>query len=389
MNSHVRPWATQQKRKLGEKPPNSVLAVLGRDEIGVVMNRVPIAKQARTLGTALMLVGMVAAPTVVIADEGGVSFWLPGQFGSLAAVPQQPGWSGADIYYHTSVSAGGGVAAAREITIGRFNPTVNVNLNANLNSRVDLDVFNATYVFAQPVWGGQLAVGMTGLAGQNRTSIDGTLTVAVGPFAATRLGSISDQRSGFGDLYPLASLRWNSGLYNFMTYMTGDIPVGLYDSSNLANLGIGHGAIDGGVGYTYFNPQTGKELSVVTGLTSNFKNTSTNYTNGVDWHVDWGVSQFLSKQFLIGAVGYVYKQLSADSGAAPILGPNESQVVGAGPQIGYLFPVGNMQGLLSLKAYWEFDASRRADGWNTWLTYAISPAAAPPPVAPSKPMYKK
>jgi hypothetical protein len=34
------------------------------------------------------------------ADEGGVSFWIPGLFGSLAATPQQPGWSLANIYYH-------------------------------------------------------------------------------------------------------------------------------------------------------------------------------------------------------------------------------------------------------------------------------------------------
>jgi hypothetical protein len=27
------------------------------------------------------------------ADEGGLSFWLPGQFGSLAAAPLQPGLS--------------------------------------------------------------------------------------------------------------------------------------------------------------------------------------------------------------------------------------------------------------------------------------------------------
>jgi hypothetical protein len=26
-----------------------------------------------------------------LADEGGVSLWLPGQFGSLAAAPQVPG----------------------------------------------------------------------------------------------------------------------------------------------------------------------------------------------------------------------------------------------------------------------------------------------------------
>ena len=64
------------------------------------------------------------------ADEGGVSFWVPGQFGSLAAVPAQPGWSAASIYYHTQVSAGGEVAAARQFTVGRFSPTLNVNLNA-------------------------------------------------------------------------------------------------------------------------------------------------------------------------------------------------------------------------------------------------------------------
>jgi hypothetical protein len=31
----------------------------------------------------------------------------------------------------------------------------------------------------------------------------------------------------------------------------------------LANIRIGHGAIDAGGGYTYFNPQTGREFSGV------------------------------------------------------------------------------------------------------------------------------
>ena len=67
---------------------------------------------ARRKLTAALLLGICAgAPTVASADEGGVSFWLPGTFGSLAAAPQQPGWSFAGIYYHTSVSAGGDVAA--------------------------------------------------------------------------------------------------------------------------------------------------------------------------------------------------------------------------------------------------------------------------------------
>ena len=67
------------------------------------------------------------------ADEGGVSMWLPGLFGSLAAVPQQqPGWSGMTTYYHTSVSAGADVARAREITIGNLPVNVTATVNASL-----------------------------------------------------------------------------------------------------------------------------------------------------------------------------------------------------------------------------------------------------------------
>src|ERR1700729_1367328 len=72
------------------------------------------------------------------ADEGGYSFWLPGQFGSLAAAPQVPGWSTAEVYYHTSVGASGGVAAAREIQIGRLPASANVSLNVNLRGQGDV-----------------------------------------------------------------------------------------------------------------------------------------------------------------------------------------------------------------------------------------------------------
>src|SRR5438132_12586296 len=72
-----------------------------------------------------LCVGAVAAllalpVSIARADEGGVSFWVPGLYGSLAAVPAQaPGRSVTSIYWHDSVSAGGDVARAREIEIGR------------------------------------------------------------------------------------------------------------------------------------------------------------------------------------------------------------------------------------------------------------------------------
>jgi hypothetical protein len=344
--------------------------------------------RAGLLFGALTLVAVFSFTGILLADEGGVSFWLPGQVGILAAAPQQPGWALAIINYYTSVNAGGSVAAAREITIGRFNSTVNLNLNARLNASAELALVNPSYTFATPVFGGQLAVSMTGLVGRSITDLNGTLTASVGPLAVTRQGSLSDSVTSFGDLYPMATLRWNSGVNNWMTYVTGDIPVGAYDSSNLANLGIGHGAIDGGAGYTYFNPQTGHEFSAVTGLTYNLTNPNTNYQSGVDWHLDWDASQFLTQQVLVGLVGYAYKEVGCDSGSGDLIGCFQSQVLGVGPQVGFIFPVGGMQGYLNFKGYGEFDGSDRPSGWNAWVTFAISPAAPTPPT-PSRPIITK
>lgn len=330
---------------------------------------------------------MCGSGTAALADEGGVSFWIPGFFGSLAATPQQPGWSFAAINYYTNVSGGGNIALSREITIGQFNPALNASINASVHAGVDLQLFAPTYVFSTPFLGGQASASLLAAYGTNTTSLNATLSGALGPIPFTRSIDLQQTTSGAGDLIPMFATRWNSGVNNYMAYVTGDIPVGDYSSSNLANIGLGHGAIDGGVGYTYFDQKAGHEFSAVMGLTGNFTNPSTGYTSGVDWHMDWGASQFVSKQVQVGLVGYVYDQVSPDRGCAPQLCPFESRVVGVGPQFGYLFPVGTMQGYLNFKVYGELDNSNRPDGWNAWLTFVLSPAAAPPPAA--MPMYHK
>jgi len=325
-----------------------------------------------------------------IADEGGVSFWIPGFFGSLAATPQQPGFSWATLYYHTSVSAGGNIAFARQVNRGNITANFNGNVNANLNADADLGIVVPSYVFGTPFLGGQAAVALLVPFGRSQANVDATLTGAIGPFGFSVSGSRSDSVTGFGDVVPQFSVRWNAGVHNFMTYITGNLTVGAYDPTRLANLGIGHNAIDAGGGYTYFNPQTGHEFSAVLGFTYNFENGSTNYQNGVDMHLDWGASQFLTKQWQIGLVGYWYNQISCDSGTGDRVGCFESRVAGIGPQIGYVFPISReYQGYLNLKGYKEFAAENRPDGWNVWLTFAISPAAKSAPPPSSRPMITK
>jgi hypothetical protein len=365
--------------ELRSKLCTSRFALTGRRPIG--------RARIRSGVTAIGFLAALCCANGARADEGGVSFWLPGLFGSLAAAPQQPGWSLTSIYYHTTVSGGGDIGLSREFEIRNIPAGVSATLNGGVRSTADLGLLDPTYTFATPLFGGQATLGLMGIYGNVSTNVNGTLagTVTVPGFAPVpfmRSDSLSDTDTAFGDLYPQFFLRWNAGVHNYMTYITGDIPVGAYDSARLSNIGIGHGAIDSGAGYTYFDPKTGHEFSFVTGLTYNFTNMATDYRNGIDWHLDWGASQFLTKQLQVGLVGYFYDQLTADSGCLQALCPFKSQVMGIGPQIGYIFPVAGMQGYVNLKAYGEFDGHDRPSGWNTWLTFVLSP---PPPSAQSSP----
>src|SRR6516225_9051569 len=86
--------------------------------------------------TAIALAFLAAVPGIARADEGGVSFWIPGFFGSLAATPTTPGWSVTTIYYHDSVSGAGNVALAREFELARVPGTLtaSASFTGNVNA---------------------------------------------------------------------------------------------------------------------------------------------------------------------------------------------------------------------------------------------------------------
>jgi hypothetical protein len=53
--------------------------------------------------------------------------------------------------------------------------------------------------------------------------------------------------------------------------------------------------------------------------------------------------------------------------------------------------MGDLDGNVSIKAYKEFAAANRPEGWNLWLTYALSPADPGPTRAtpPARRLYAK
>src|SRR5262249_34000581 len=138
--------------------------------------------------------------------------------------PLQPGWALGAIYYHPSVNGSGNVATARQITVGRFNPTLDLSLSASLQARPDLLLMVPSYVFKTSVLGGQASVLFLQGWGRSEPSIDATLTAILGPLSAVRTVSIGDSRYGFSDFGAQGNLRWNFGVHNFMTYAAANAP---------------------------------------------------------------------------------------------------------------------------------------------------------------------
>ena len=308
----------------------------------------------RSFAIGCAAAALTLASNTVLADQGGVPFWTSGQFASLAATPPTPGWSLAITPYYYSGSA----EVSKTFQRGD-------SLVAGTQSTSPLLTFQPGYATQAKILGGQAFVGLAWGPGNNRASVD--LALSQPALSVSRADSIT----GGSDLYPFASLAWVNGNDNFMTYLTGDIPVGAYQASRLANVGIGHGAIDAGGAYTFLNDKSGLEFSATVGVTYNWENGHANYRNGVDSHLDWAVSQFYSEKWELGIVGYLYYQLTGDSGSGDKVGAFKSRVAAVGPEVGYTFKFNGQPASINLRGYREFWAQNRVEGYALFGTLSL------------------
>lgn len=320
---------------------------------GAVMSSV---RDSAVLVSSCIALSAVVFLEPVRADEGGVSFWLPGQYGSFAAVAPEPGFSVPTVtyYYQGEMDAGRTLRGGSEIA-------------AQAEASFLAQFIIPTITPDTSVLGARPSMSLAILPAYSQTSAE----ISAGGLDASRTDSIV----GFGDLYPTAQLFWNAGVHNWMIYGSAGLPVGSYQSDRLANVGTGHAAIDVGGACTFLNPATGWEISATAGVTFNFENQNTGYTSGRNLHLDVGAAKLLSEQFFAGVVGYAYRQVTGDDGPNDILGDFKSSVSGIGPQLGYSFIAGNVPIYTNLRGYLEVASENRPKGGSLFLTVNLPVSA--------------
>jgi hypothetical protein len=303
-----------------------------------------LRKLRALLGVSLMA---VHSYTPVDAGEGAFSNYFPGAYGSLL-----PGMAPEPGYVFANVNLLYSAKANRAINQGQ--------LNASMESNAFYSLFQGLHVWDAPALGGRFAVG-------------GYLPLGYASYSAS-IGGVRRFQDEFalGDMGIIpASFYWSSG--NFQSNLYGLIiaPTGEYDINNLVNIGRNYWSLDLVAAMTWFNPETGTEFSVVPGLMFNAENPDTNYRTGTEFHMDFMFNQFVSEDLAIGLHGYVYQQISGDSGSGALLGDFKGEAFGIGPAISWIPK--SAGGNVALSASWVHDvhSKNRLSGDYGAISFSI------------------
>ncbi len=314
--------------------------------------RKPLAQQLKTAALAALMGSVIlcaSAPTATYAAEGASSHYLPGAVGDIfLAVPPEPGLQAANMFWYQTGST--------DVAV----------LEGQVSLGIDLDLFlnlaSFSYTFETLVLGGRYSIGTAIPFGY--VNMEGALT---GP-RGERL-DFSDDSFDLSDIAIIPfQMNWSTGKWSFKLWESIVAPTGGYDASgsDLANLGRNYWSFDTVGAVTWFNPDSGTEMSVAPGVMFNTENPDTEYQTGTEFHVDFVANQFISETFALGLRGYYYKQLTGDSGAGATLGDFKSESFALGP--GFVWTGGRF----TVLGTWlhDFSADNRFESDYIMLTFA-------------------
>jgi len=204
--------------------------------------------------------------------------------------------------------------------------------------------------------------------------LDGQLAFSIGtPYAYLQLsGEVQGPRrllhasvsgSGRGDTGLGARIGWHDGpTFSHALSLVVWAPTGEYQKGFTPSIGHNRWAGDLTWGFTYAPGNHRTELSAALGYGINSPNTATRYLSGNELHLELGVGQRLTPRLELGLAGYIYRQVTADSGTGAFFGTLEGRVSGAGPALNYSGKLGGYGFIFTARYYHEFDAKRHFQG---------------------------
>jgi len=282
-----------------------------------------------------------------LAAEGGAGAYLLGLRNAGAGITPPPG-----IYLSEQVFAYSGTIAGRLPTDGGPIPA---------NARVEVLVNIPTLMWVTPleILGGRLGLSTTVPYG--RLGIKGN----VGPF------SLEDSSTTFADPIFTSFLGWKSGNAHWQIGASGYMPWGDYEKGALANIAKHRMALDVSAALTLVDPASGIDLTNVLGITFNAENDATHYKTGNEFHWDWGLTKKWSNGVSVGAIGYVYNQLTDDTGTGASLGGFRGRTTAVGASVGYDFIMGKLPVSTRIRYYHELEVENRLKGDAGFLSLSM------------------
>jgi hypothetical protein len=293
------------------------------------------------------------------AEEGGAGHYVPGGLATLIDLPPtQPGWVVQPLFLHYE----------GEASRSRAFPIAGVVVTAGLEAKSDVFVLGPIYTFEHKVLGAYYSVGAYLPFVWMEVSADLSTTPGVSL-------SRTDSVNGVGDIVLVpAMLAWKSGLWQFNALAQVYAPTGSFEVGRLANLGLNYWTFDPAIGVTYNNEKSGFSFSVLSGITINTENEDTNYKSGSVLHVEASVQQHFKHGdglLGIGANGFIYEQITDDSGAGAQLGAFRGRTGGIGPVLSYIRPIGKTTLVLELRWLPELYSKHRLEGDYIWFKGAL------------------
>ncbi|AXI55513.1 hypothetical protein C1J05_14255 [Sulfitobacter sp. JL08] len=321
----------------------------------------------RTLGAAALMSATLAPAAQAV--EGGIGAYFLGTRDSFAGVVPPPGTYLSFSYDHlkgdvTGVSIGG------------------LPIRADSEVTVDLLRLGITHSFDADVLGGQPALNLT----VPILDVGLGFTAITPPLAGSR---IDDSTSGVGDIIFTPMVGWNRGKLNYSAALSVYAPTGNYDTATIDVPNRSIDALSNGKNVwsfqpvfaaTWFNPQSGLELSGTASMLFSTRNKATDYQTAPAVQLEAAVLQHTKSGWAFGVTGYHYEQIRDDSGSGAVgtraaLGARSlrAKVSGAGPIITYsgvsLF---GGQASFELKYTSEFNAKRRFESDILSLNMSVS-----------------